>query len=141
MGILSRTWGDLHRLAGHCLERLSGVGLSEGLGSTKASRKQKRGTGQVIADPARARAVRLDNGQVMWLKVEPQRKGPDQEYKRIEVYDQPLQTDVAIVGAVAASESDPVVPEDFREGRAALLYKYFSQVPVSETPTYSPWPK
>jgi hypothetical protein len=71
----------------------------------------------------------------MWLKVESQRKGPDQEYKRIEVYDQPLQTDMAIIAAVVASEADPVAPEDFREGRAALLYKYFSLVPVSETPT------
>jgi hypothetical protein len=77
-------------------------------------------------------AVRLPNGQIVWLRDDAPRKDLDQEYRGIEVFDETPQTDMAIIAAVTALETRRV--EDERLDKAILIYKLGAEMPSEATP-------
>ena len=67
------------------------------------------------------RAVRLDNNQVIWLQFDALSEDFEQEYQNIKVYEDPLETDKAIIAALAALETKPMDGE--RLQKAFLIHK------------------
>ena len=90
--------------------------------------KQAGSGGLTSADSA----VRLPNGQIVWLRDDALRKDLDQEYRGIEVFDETPPTDVAIIAAATALETSRV--EDERLQKAILLYKLGAEMPSEATP-------
>ena len=78
------------------------------------------------------RAVRLPNGQIVWLRADSPREDLEQEYRGVGVFDETPRTDKAIVAAVTALEAGRVEDEGLE--KAVLLYKVDTEVPAEPTP-------
>jgi len=65
--------------------------------------------------------VRLANNQVIWLQFDAPRDDLEQEYQNIKVYEEPLETDKAIIAAVVALETKPLGGERLQQ--AFLTHK------------------
>ena len=95
---------------------------------TRTLPKQAGSGGLTSADGA----VRLPNGQIVWLRDNAPRGDLDQEYRGIEVFDETPQTDMAIIAAVSALETRRV--ENERLEKAILIYKLGAEMPSEATP-------
>lgn len=105
-------WKDLVELAQAELARLESKGLSEldpaPEGIVQGIEEERSRSGRETAE---ARPVRLDKGQIVWLR--PHGAFVDElGYWRVEVSDEPPRSDVAIVAAMTALETVPVEPPE-----------------------------
>lgn len=125
MGSLQEALGNLHERAARWLGYLSKKGISAVMNEgTPVSSKQASGREVSAAD----RAVRLHNGQIVWLRADIPREGLHKEYRGIGVFDTTPKTDKAVIAAITALETERVEDEDLK--KAFLLYKLGTAIPA-----------
>src|SRR4051812_13661374 len=121
---------SLHKRACRCLDLISEKGLSVMANDgSQTLPKQKGARALATAD----RAVRLSNGQIVWLRDNARREDLTQEYKGVEVFNETPQTDKAIIAAVTALEAKRV--DDERLEKAVLLYWLRAEMPMEASPS------
>lgn len=92
----------LPTLAELWIDELHEVGLAKADPSTGALPKQAGSHADDRVSLDDARPVRLPSGKILWLKLNGERT--DQGYRQVEVSDEPMRTDAAMVAACAVLE-------------------------------------
>ena len=129
MSILQEALGDLRKRTRRCLGFLSKKGLPVvAHDGTQIPLKQGSYRDVTGAD----RAVRLHNGEIIWLRADAPREDLDQEYRGIEVFDETPQTDKAIIAALTALETGRTESEGLE--KAILIYKLGAGIHAKATP-------
>lgn len=96
----------LPTLASLWLEELKRVGLKPVDASSGAPTKQREADPEAHTVPGRTYSLRLQSGKFLWLRTDGRRTGLG--YKGVEISDQPLTTDLAVVAALTALEASQV---------------------------------
>jgi hypothetical protein len=115
----TESWPDLPEVARLWLNELNNVGLrtidplSEAPLKQLDPRRPAIEPEEGLLDPARVD----DHRQVFWLKLDGPRtsRGSKSGYKSIKVYDRPLRTQMAIIGALTVLETGPIDTERLRK--------------------------
>jgi hypothetical protein len=115
----AESWPHLSELARHWLNELKTVGLHTIDPPSEAPQKQIDPRRPVMEpEEGELYPTRVDeHRQVFWLKLDGPRtrRGGKSGYKSIKVFDRPLRTQMAIIGALTVLETGPIDTKRLRE--------------------------
>jgi hypothetical protein len=120
----AESWPDLSELARLWLNELNNVGLRTIDPLSEAPQKQLNPRRPAMEpEEGQLYPTRVDkHRQVFWLKLDGRRtsRGVKSGYKSIKVFDRPLRTQMAIIGALTVLETGPIDTERLREALSQL---------------------
>jgi hypothetical protein len=115
----TESWSDLSELARLWLNELNDVGLRTIDPLSEAPQKQLNPRRpEMEPEEGQLYPARVDeHRQVFWLKLDGPRtsRGRKSGYKSIKVFDRPLRTQMAIIGALTVLETGPIDTERLRQ--------------------------